>query len=617
MALYLDKYLGIVEGSFENIFDTRDSEHFLRPYFGSPSFERFRHYLNTIYNEYNYRVYTNRLFDLSIRASGLLMLLYEDVEFTKQYAYLYPFISIEGDTCTVPKFDTSSATVIPERFICFNDFMEITEADLVHIKEVLKKADEHINLMSEATIDYLRCYPCTASKWIDFLRSDFFINRGDEKISAPEFSNYPLNYKITGDVISGVTVEESTEQAVPRNLLYKTFNYTYPVKRIFGHSVQRYKKTRKKGKKPEVKYSAKGPSYGIELELACSHTEKYLIDAQEKPFFMLKSDASITGDGGYYCELVTRPMDYRSQRVAWGKWFSNIWDKEKKEYTGFDCSKTTDNGMHVHIGQDCFHSRSHSRNFLWFLIDPSNHEFLRFLSERGKKMSEYCQFPRCFSKSRKSDFLNAGTLVYGEGGRGAVYPSNKETYEIRIFKGIVSYATVLKNLEFVDSLYYYTQRCPYSKLTVTDYINWLTKETPKNKYKTLKHFLKLVPSDLLAKSTLFTVFHGCLTAKDALNVIEKKQIGPDQNVLVFLNKRHSHKGKKAFIIKDGKYILNPDNYAMLKDLDAEINPWPKTQSIPAVETPLTTEQESAGSISQFTISDRLARSLYENFPRAA
>ncbi len=65
--------------------------------------------------------------------------------------------------------------------------------------------------------------------------------------------------------------------------------------------------------------------------------------------------------------------------------------------------------------------------------------------------------------------------------RGAVHYKGEKTVEIRIFKGIVSYATVVKNIEFVDSVVEFTRTANTNQVTLKHYLNWVS-SLPSNKW---------------------------------------------------------------------------------------------------------------------------------------
>lgn len=235
---------------------------------------------------------------------------------------------------------------------------------------------------------------------------------------------------------------------------------------------------------------------GVELEVCTDYHIRQLVDAAEDVFFLGKSDSSITGNKHYCVELVTAPASIKYLKRQYALWFNNL------DYSKFDTSTDTNNGMHVHVGREHFRNelgtedKNHIRNFCWFINNPANTDFFVYLSERGSlaKMQSYTpfyQFSRGSSKLRA--FKEICSSVGSGGFRGATNFKggwdNAKTVEVRIFKGIVSYACIVKNLEVVDSVFHFTRSLTsYRDLTLKGYLKWLS-NTPRNKYSVLKKFI--------------------------------------------------------------------------------------------------------------------------------
>lgn len=263
-----------------------------------------------------------------------------------------------------------------------------------------------------------------------------------------------------------------------RDPLYKQFSYSENVLRVLDK--KRLVAPDEEKKTPIL--------YGVELETASEYRFKDLIDAQKDLFFICKSDVSISGKKGVHSELVTLPMSLKAQRKQWADWFSKI------DYNKFDCSTETTNGMHVHIDRKAFggneQNKAHVRNMTWFLTNPANRDFVVAISERGnyaamQRYTPITSFDPSWSKVKC--FRNC---VSRQGQhRGIINFQKDVTIEIRMFKGIVSYASVIKNLEFVDSLLHFSEGMnSFQELTLRHYVSWLTKTSP-NKYTVLKKFI--------------------------------------------------------------------------------------------------------------------------------
>lgn len=262
--------------------------------------------------------------------------------------------------------------------------------------------------------------------------------------------------------------------------------------------------------------------FGVELELATDYEMRQLVDAMDEPFAAGKSDATIRGNKRNKIELVTAPMSKRAHRRRWAKFFENV------EYRQFDCSKDTDNGLHVHVdlkelGVSDYREPSgevspsslsrkigqskHIRNLLWFLSDPANRQFLLWISERTQQQwDRWCPTPPLGSTNRATEYgriirtwMDARHQVPNSyiGLRGAANFTRHGTCEIRMFKGFVSYASVMKGIDFTDALINFT--APYGggredvrslrNLNLRSFLDWLD-ATPTGQYKFVKLFMQ-------------------------------------------------------------------------------------------------------------------------------
>jgi hypothetical protein len=227
--------------------------------------------------------------------------------------------------------------------------------------------------------------------------------------------------------------------------------------------------------------------YGVELEVATDYSCQDLIDAQKELFFIAKQDGSISGAGRTKAELVTIPMSLRQHKKDWAHWF------RKLEYTQFDCTTQTNNGQHVHIDKTAFLNKRHRDNFIWFFLNPCNKTFITEMSERTRmSMEQFSPLPY---------YAPATTLIkiykkvydYAASMRGTInVNSRKPTIEVRLFRGIVSYASMLKNLEFVDAVFHFTQDKTYSEVTLKNFMTWLN-ALPVNRYKVLRKYFSIMP----------------------------------------------------------------------------------------------------------------------------
>ncbi len=350
--------------------------------------------------------------------------------------------------------------------------------------------------------------------------------------------------------------------------LYEHFGYSTNVTSILPGK-DRHQKTIKTDKEEKTcdRYPD-APLYGVELEVACNHSVKDIIDAQDKkPFFICKKDTSITGNGFGRYEFVTRPMDFRSQRIRWGRFFSKFLE-EGGGYRGFDTTVDTNNGMHIHIGREAF-TPEHIQRFAWFIVDPVNYPFILAMSERGVSLGGYAETPSFGRLSRRDAFRE---VMKHCSRRGAIYVTgSKPTYEVRLFKGIVSYPSLVKNLEFVDSLFHFTMHSSYSNTTVDAYITWLGTQ-PANKYKMLRKFISRINKKVFLDIKLHLRLFHIKTVDEAITFSKKRGVVITDDMLKFLNKKiRASSGGRSFplSLEKGKLIRNPKLFSKLIDQEED------------------------------------------------
>ena len=151
-------------------------------------------------------------------------------------------------------------------------------------------------------------------------------------------------------------------------------------------------------------------------------------------------------------------------------------------------------GMHVHISKSSF-SDHHLIKFIIFI-----HEYksLIYLISQRKKVSElnsWSRFNNSFKDKAKKeivgrlramkqdDYYNGiiddkaykSYIVFGD----KYVPVNlqhKYSVEVRIFKGNLLELSFRKNIEFIDSLFYFTKNNPLYRLKLPSYIDYCRSE---------------------------------------------------------------------------------------------------------------------------------------------
>lgn len=377
--------------------------------------------------------------------------------------------------------------------------------------------------------------PCNAFRWpafcmhnYRFIRRSISVNR-EHIQQAPSVTAYDIKTMWqSASASSAITFMHDPNwgflciapiSAANKHSLYQVFSSSQDVTAILGKGeVSEKTKKKFKGKAETAKDRAR--VYGVELELCTAKTPKEMIDLQGDPIgFLLKSDSSITGSKVHKYECVTKPLELCDHRKLWTRFFANVGPKND-----FDVSTLTNNGFHVHIGRDRF-TDEHLQNFAWFITAPEHREFIVSLSQRTIDSFDRWSPAPNYNQYRKHADAYRNSVSLCSSLRGAVNIGNtrsKPTVEVRIFKGIVSCAEVLRDIEAVDAIFEFTLVSTYRQLTLMDFWTWL-KEQPKNKYKLLRADIsKLDMETLVKKSRTMRLCFGLQEPEKIVEVINRQ-----------------------------------------------------------------------------------------------
>jgi hypothetical protein len=312
--------------------------------------------------------------------------------------------------------------------------------------------------------------------------------------------------------------------------------------------------------------------YGVELEVSSNLSIPNIVDAPEKTYCFVKQDSSISGSQRNMYEIVSIPATIKVHILSWAQIFSKV------GYTNFDVTKNTTNGMHIHIDMNAYNNNSgspdqlHLKHFCWFLINPVNLKFQVEVSERGtaESMEKYAKFPKFYHTTLPSCFKNS--LDYtAHPFRGIVHfkqerdTSRFVTLEVRMFKGIPSLGNIVKNLEYVDSVFDFTRKTCFQSNTLSNYLTYLD-STPKNKYTTLKEFLNRIgQQEIKDGAALSQLLWGQSDPEKIIHILNKNKVDVTQNNLPILNGLIP--GVKFGLNKQGKVTVVESNRSRLYDLD--------------------------------------------------
>jgi hypothetical protein len=222
---------------------------------------------------------------------------------------------------------------------------------------------------------------------------------------------------------------------------------------------------------PEVLYMG----MEIEVEKMMAHADEFynaLTDKQEQ-FVYMKTDGSLSSSG---VEIVTMPgtidaiksvfpfdaLDVARNRGARSFYYSNC-------------------GFHIHVSRSAF-TATHMWKFVKFQMN--NPVLCQTVGQRQDSSYAHWNY-------QYRDRMNMGdglpSLVKGKSANGDRYVAinfqNHATVELRYFKGNILKAAILKNIEFVQSMYDYTKQLTAADvmtrhgLTELKYLDWLDDKT--------------------------------------------------------------------------------------------------------------------------------------------
>jgi hypothetical protein len=225
---------------------------------------------------------------------------------------------------------------------------------------------------------------------------------------------------------------------------------------------------------------------GIELEMTniASCSDEFLDmcgEDRDNPYFLFfKEDGSVGYNGG---ELVTMPATLEAFA---NKFPFDVLDEGRRmfrlrSYAYESC------GFHIHVNRDAF-TPSHLWKFVKFQLN--NHALCVEVGQRDSNV--YASWH--FEEKENRDLPD---YVKGKKSNGRRYLAinfqNRATVELRYFKGNLLKPSIMKNLEFVQSIYDYTKNMPYSSvvngaLSHSAYLDWLSGQ---EKYENLRMFLSV------------------------------------------------------------------------------------------------------------------------------
>lgn len=185
--------------------------------------------------------------------------------------------------------------------------------------------------------------------------------------------------------------------------------------------------------KPSPVFHGEGPVYfGVELEVDIDRDSAVsVIDfSDDEDLFYLKEDGSVNG-----YEIVTHPasLEHHLTEMPWKKVLSDLKENGGKSHDTKSC------GIHVHISRKAFTDSEISRLVAFVNINES--WFSTFARRNSEQWAKY----KPYNGNAKQDFDQSARYE-------AVNLKNRNTIELRIFRGTLKLETVFAILQLCDCL---------------------------------------------------------------------------------------------------------------------------------------------------------------------
>ena len=230
------------------------------------------------------------------------------------------------------------------------------------------------------------------------------------------------------------------------------------------------------------------PYFGIELEVEMKQGQEHYISLiatrfqqDVGDFIYIKKDSSISS--GF--EIVTHPGTLSYWQKEADKLFEGL-----RKLTKHCESWSVDNcGIHVHVGLKSFTEYGHMARFLMFI--NNNRLFSAFIAERyNAKQAPFLDMSSYDAAMNMVVF----NKIYDRHIAVNMQP-DLPTIEVRIFKGNMRKAKILKDIEYVHAVQDYTRmQTAYSLMTVKDFIGFVAGK--KEQYPNLYNYIAKYKKDI-------------------------------------------------------------------------------------------------------------------------
>lgn len=219
------------------------------------------------------------------------------------------------------------------------------------------------------------------------------------------------------------------------------------------------------------------PFYGIELEVenkTNKNSNNDMAECIEDSHLYFKSDGSL--QNGF--EIVTHPLSFNWIHENKDKFEGMLNDLKLWGFNSYDSNTC---GMHIHISKKSFGTWQLYRFIKFF------NEYKEFIVSISQRKVEQLKKWASIEDESESELIYKAKKKCGNSSRYcAINLQNSATIEIRIFRGTLNFASFMKNIEFIDSLFNYTKNSNHCTLDgFKDFIN------STSSYSNLKKFIHL------------------------------------------------------------------------------------------------------------------------------
>lgn len=235
------------------------------------------------------------------------------------------------------------------------------------------------------------------------------------------------------------------------------------------------------------------PYLGVEIEMegktaaARNKVSKIVHDQDILPLYC-QFDGSLNREMGV--EVVSHPFTYEWLNENWEAW-KKLLNKFRK--LGFRAWDTQRCGMHVHVAKNAMRLPSgdpdleHRANFCHMVYEyPGLAVAIAGRGRDDRYLEQYASLDK-EPKARLMEKVEQNTN-FGNGHYVAVNVENRDSMELRIFRGTLNPLSFRKNIEFVHSLWAFTKGRKLEKVNEYNYMKWLIDKNAE-KYPALLEYL--------------------------------------------------------------------------------------------------------------------------------